>query len=130
MPVQVGWDEHCRQCIYFTINGGWVWQDFQTAMVTVHDLSDATEQAKLDYIFDVRDTRIFPRDGLHRIRRMRLQLSQKARLMVVVGQGIFADALMQLLERMASGTEICIVHVKSLDEAYTRIEAYHSVKSY
>ena len=123
MPVIVKWDENCRRCIHFAIYGGWVREDFQLAMVRAHDLTDEAGDLELYYIFDVRDARIFPRDVLHRIRRIRPQFHEKAALMIVVGEGTFADALRQLLETSAVDSPARIEQVKTPDDAYALIEA-------
>lgn len=123
LPVSVKWDDSCHNCIYFAIQGGWVWQDFETAMQEAHHLSDTAEHPYFYYIFDVRGTRIFPRDGLHKIRRMRPQIHEKTRMILVLGQGIFADALIQLLETASIKTGTRIKQVNILDEAYSLIDA-------
>jgi hypothetical protein len=122
VPVTVDWDDHCSRCILFAINGGWVWDDFQAAMVAVYQLSDASEHDRVAYIFDVRDGHVFPRDVLYKIRRIRIQLHEKANLMIVVGDGTFAQALMQLLETMAIDSTTQIKQVITLEEAYALIE--------
>lgn len=121
MPVEVSWDDQCHQCIRVAIGGGWIWDDLYTALKLADSLSEDSEHERIDYIFDVRQGNIFPRDVLHKIRRVRLQLHQKARLIIVVGQGTFAGALIQVLESIAS-PDTRIEQVKSLDEAYELVD--------
>lgn len=130
LPVSVKWDDSCQTCIHFAIQGAWVWHDFEKAIQDAHHLSDTAEHSHFYYIFDVRGTRIFPRDGLHKIRRMCPQIHEKTRMILVIGQGIFADALMQLFETASIKTGTCIKQVNSPDEAYTLIDADQVAESH
>lgn len=115
MAIEINWIDSQEQRIIIKAEGGWTWDEYHKVMADMHSMMDASPQPKIDFILDLSRSTLFPKDMLSKMKRS--ETHAKSRKMVVVGAGIFAQTLFNLMENIAREKMQRIKLCKNLEEA-------------
>jgi len=102
-------------------DGAWVWQELLDTIDDVCQKSSLSHHAGCQFIFDLSENHIFPRDVLFKMRRQQLQLPDTVSRVILVGEGQFAQCFWQFLQRATIPNPIDVVQVPTLADIPDRV---------
>lgn len=120
MPIQMRWHDSHKKIVALRVEGSWTWRDYQDAMTEMHAMMDTSPHEKVDFIMDMSLSTLIPRDMMNRMKRH--ERHPKAHKMVVVGAGIFAQTLFNLMEFAAPDMMNRIKLCKNMEEALSFLD--------
>lgn len=123
MGITVKWDSSQQEVIRLDITGEWTWEEFYNAQDTMYSMMDVSPENWVDFILDMTRGNLMPKNILSHMRRVARSKHEKSRYMIVVGAGVFPQALFQVMEKITPKSTQAIALVKTLEEARTML--YH-----
>ena len=126
MGISVQWFAPGTNIISFTIDGKWVWDDFQGAMKTAYEMMETSHYAYVDFILNMENGNNLPSNILSRMKNISQRHHPKSRDMVVVGAGRFPEMMFGLMAKIVPERMQHVKLVSTMQEAIQHFEAQHS----
>ncbi|MEQ8676362.1 MAG: hypothetical protein RLP44_10550 [Aggregatilineales bacterium] len=126
MGISVQWFAPGTNIISFTIDGKWVWDDFQGAMKTAYEMMESAHFEYVDYILDMRNGDALPSNILSKMKNVSQRHHPKSRDMVVVGAGRFPEMMFGLMMKIVPDRMKHVKLVSSMDDAIQHLESQYS----
>ena len=124
MAVRVSWDDTLEHVIRYDFEGGWTWDEFQTAYAGAQRLLESVD-ARVDVIVNLLPSTALQRGILEVVKRVADDAPPNHGVTVYVGQRDILQAFARAFERIypVSARRVRLDFCASLDEARTLLRS-------
>lgn len=123
MPIRLTWDSAKKSLLVWDYAGQWTWQEFFDAAKEAKILLDCTPGASLAMYIPQSGCNVPQGPFIRYYRNVFLELCNSAKVIVLVGQDLFAQMIVVALTHRRNGAR----HARNIEEARNIIDEHKAI---